>query len=313
MAATNVRTIVRLIEAVGTDVKLLTLEDEDGWELPPARPGAHIDLFLPNNLLRTYSLCSGPRHRTRYEVAIKREAGGRGGSIAAHDRVNEGDVVGVSLPRGGLMLDPGMEQIFIAGGIGVTPFLSAADELVARGNHGWTLHVLSRGAPPLAGRLAALSDGGHVVHHDTSAMRPDLRALIGPPRPGMMLSCCGPSGMLDAFDVAAADWPPEQRHVERFVPPVLAPDPNASPYRLVLARADRSMEVPLGMSMTDAIARCGVEVPTSCGGGICGACRVRVLEGKPLHRDRFLSPAEREHDVLACVAGCAGGTLILDL
>jgi ferredoxin-NADP reductase len=312
-AITNIRTIVRRIEAAGDGIKLLTLEDEDIWELPRARPGAHIDLFLPDKLLRTYSLCSGPGHRTRYEIAVKREANGRGGSIMVHDRVREGDVIGVSLPRGGLALPEGTEQVFIAGGIGLTPFLSAADALLARGDRNWVMHVLARGEPPLARLLAPLRECGRVVCYDTSVGRPDLRALIGPPRPGVVLSCCGPPGMLDAFDAATADWPPEQRHVERFKPPVIAPDPDAGPYTLVLAKSNRSMDVPLGMPMLEAIGQCGVDVPTSCGGGICGACKVGVLGGSPLHRDRFLSTAEREHDLLACVAGCAGGTLILDL
>jgi vanillate O-demethylase ferredoxin subunit len=38
-----------------------------------------------------------------------------------------------------------------------------------------------------------------------------------------------------------------------------------------------------------------------------------MLEGQVLHHDRFLSPAEREHNLMACVAGCAGGRLVLDL
>jgi len=97
------------------------------------------------------------------------------------------------------------------------------------------------------------------------------------------------------------------------VPPVLAPDPAASPYTLVLAKINRSIDVPIGMPMIEAIAQCGIDVPTSCGGGICGACKVGVLEGKPLHRDRFLSPADRDHSLFACVAGCAGGKLVLDL
>jgi len=57
----------------------------------------------------------------------------------------------------------------------------------------------------------------------------------------------------------------------------------------------------------------GGSVEASCEGGICGACRVHWLEGPPLHRDRVLSPAEREHDLMACVAGCTGPRLVLDL
>jgi vanillate O-demethylase ferredoxin subunit len=119
--------------------------------------------------------------------------------------------------------------------------------------------------------------------------------------------------MLDAFEAATGAWPRDQVHVERFVAPPIAIDPAAAPYTLVLARSDRTLDVQVGMPMLDAIAKCGIDVPTSCGGGICGACKVTVLEGKPLHHDRFLSPPERKHHLLACVAGCAGGRLVLDL
>jgi vanillate O-demethylase ferredoxin subunit len=312
-AITNVQTVVRRIEDAGEGIKHFTLEDEDGWELPPARPGAHIDLCLPDGRLRTYSLCSGPQHQTRYEIAVKREPAGRGGSILLHDRIAEGDRIGVSLPRGGLSLPEGTRQIFVAGGIGITPFLSAADALLRRGDHDFLLHVLARGAPPLARFLAPLERRGLAVLHDTRGGRPDMQAMLGPPRPRVRLSCCGPLTMLDAFEAAAADWPQDQVHIERFVAPPIAIDPAAGPYTLVLAKSGRTLDVPAGLPMLDAIAKCGVSVPTSCGGGICGACKVMVLEGKPLHHDRFLSPAEREHHLLACVAGCAGGTLVLDL
>ena len=313
-AITNIRTVVRRVEDAGAGVKHFTLEDEDGWELPPARPGAHVDLHLADGVLRTYSLCGGPRHGTRYEIAVKREADGRGGSVILHDRVREGDVIGVSLPRGGLPLPEDTHQVFVAGGVGVTPFLSAADELLRRGDRNFVLHVLSRGVPPLMRQLVPLRDAGLAVLHDTRTRpRPAMRKLVGDPRPAAMASCCGPLAMLDAFEAATADWPVDQVHVERFVPPPIVPDPAAAPYTLVLAKSKRTLDVPAGLPMIEAIARCGVDVPVSCGGGICGACKVGVLEGRPLHHDRVLSPADRATSLIACVAGCGGGTLVLDL
>ena len=44
---TTIKTVVETIEEGGTDVKLFSLVDPDHWELPPFRPGAHIDLRLP--------------------------------------------------------------------------------------------------------------------------------------------------------------------------------------------------------------------------------------------------------------------------
>lgn len=312
-AITSIETVVRRIEQAGPGIKHLTLEDPDEWELPPARPGAHIDVHLPGGLWRTYSLCNGPQVNTRYEIAVKREAAGRGGSAILHDNVEVGHTLGVSLPRGGIPVPSGTRHIFVAGGIGVTPFFSAASALLHRGERDFMLHAVFRGEPPLAELLIPLRDQGVATLYDSTTSRPDIRTIIGPPAPGTRASCCGPAGMLEAFDNASRDWPEAQLHIERFVPPPLAIDPQAKPYTLVLSRSGITVSVPAGRSMLDAIAECGVEVPTSCGGGICGACKVGVLEGKPLHHDRFLTPDEREHSVLACVAGCAGGRLVLDL
>src|SRR5512142_570257 len=115
---TTVKTVVTGIEAAGTGIKLFTLADPDQWELPPFKPGAHIDLHLPNGLVRTYSLCNEPADNARYVIAVKREAEGRGGSRALHDDVRVGDVIGVSLPRGGLEAGAGIARcVFVAGGI----------------------------------------------------------------------------------------------------------------------------------------------------------------------------------------------------
>lgn len=312
---TTVKTVVAQIEDGGAGIKVLTLVDPDQWELPPFKPGAHIDLHLGNGLVRTYSLCNDPADNTRYVVAVKREADGRGGSIHLHDDVRPGDVIGVSLPRGGLHLPPHLASFaFIAGGIGVTPFLSAAAYLKRTGRDAFVLHMIARGPLPLADRLAPLIQSGHVVIHDTSMVpRPEIADLVGRPVADIGLACCGPEGMIYGFEQASRDWPAEHVHVERFVAPPLPVDPLARPYVLVLGRSGREIAVGAGESMLQALTTLGIDVPTSCCGGICGACKVGWLEGEPVHRDRALSPAERERSLLVCVAGSAGERLVLDL
>jgi ferredoxin-NADP reductase len=94
-----VHTILRATVDGGSDVRLLTLQDPDGWMLPPYRPGAHLLLQLAPGLTRAYSLCGNPAVPDCYEVAVKREPAGRGGSVFVHDRLHVGDPVNVSLPR----------------------------------------------------------------------------------------------------------------------------------------------------------------------------------------------------------------------
>jgi ferredoxin len=119
--------------------------------------------------------------------------------------------------------------------------------------------------------------------------------------------------MLDAFERATQSWPTERIHVERFVPLPLPVDPQAKPFRLVLARSHREIEVGLGMSILDALLGAGIDIPASCCGGICGACRIDWLEGTPVHRDRVLSTIERARSLMACVSGSAEERLVVDL
>jgi vanillate O-demethylase ferredoxin subunit len=315
MAAMTVKTVVDDIADGGAGIKVFTLVDPDRWELPPFKPGAHIDVHLANGLIRTYSLCNDPTDNKRYVLAVKREADGRGGSIYLHDEIKRGGVIGVSLPRGGVPLPSHLTGFaFIAGGIGVTPFLSVAAHLRRIGRNDFVLHVISRGPPPLADMLAPLLQSGHVVIHDTWAgPRPDIVQLVGRPLADALIACCGPVSMIDAFEQASCDWPAVHVHVERFVAPPLPVDPQARAYVLALARSGQEIAVAAGESMLQALTRFGIDVPASCCGGICGACKVEWLQGEPVHRDRALSPAERERSLLVCVAGSASERLVLDL
>lgn len=307
------RLVVRAAEPAGPDITRLVLADPDGWDLPPFRPGAHIDLTLPSGEKRTYSLLNPPSDKARYVIGVKREPQGRGGSLYLCEKALPGTEIGAGLPRGGLDLEGG-PHVFVAGGIGLTPFLSAGAALLEAGRTDFVLHLLSRGEMPLAGDLARIAAAGRLVHHDTSrAALPDLATLLGDPADGGRVYCCGPQGLTDAFEAATADWPAAQVHVERFVPPPLVVDPDARPYTLVLARSGRSIDVPAGLSMLDALEADGIKLDCVCRGGVCGACKVDYLEGTPIHRDRILSPADRARKLMACVALSASERLVVDL
>ncbi|HWL19874.1 MAG TPA: PDR/VanB family oxidoreductase [Bradyrhizobium sp.] len=312
---TTVKTVVDAIEHGGPGIKVFTLVDPDRWELPPFKPGAHIDLHLPGGLVRTYSLCNDPGDGTRYVIAVKREAGGRGGSMALHDKIVTGDVIGVSLPRGGFDADENIRRyVFVAGGIGVTPYLSIAAYLSRIGHPDFTVHAVARDRMPLEHLLAPLIERERIVLHRTSKTgRPDIGALLGQAASGTAAGCCGPEGVTLDFERATADWPGDRVHVERFVAPRLAVDPGARPYTIALARSGAELPVRAGQSMLAALQEFGIAVPTSCCGGICGACKVSWLEGRPVHRDRVLSPYERQRYLMVCVAGADSGRLVLDL
>jgi vanillate monooxygenase ferredoxin subunit len=82
-----------------------------------------------------------------------------------------------------------------------------------------------------------------------------------------------------------------------------------------LARSGKTVEVPVGLSVVEALAEAGVDIMTSCGQGICGTCLTPVLDGEVEHHDSYLSPDEQAaHDqFLPCCSRAAGESLTLDL
>ncbi|MGN2260881.1 oxidoreductase, partial [Pseudomonas aeruginosa] len=67
-----IEVIVGAIRLEAQDIHSFELFRADGAALPSFEPGAHIDLHLPNGLVRQYSLC-GPAERPRhYRIAVLR-------------------------------------------------------------------------------------------------------------------------------------------------------------------------------------------------------------------------------------------------
>src|SRR4051812_48299989 len=124
-APTPMRLRVARIDAIAEDVFRYDLRASDGGLLPTFTAGAHVTVWLPNGATRCYSLANDPAERHRYEIAVKREIAGRGGSASLLDGVREGDAVDVSSPDNWFALaHDATEFLFIAGGIGITPIMS---------------------------------------------------------------------------------------------------------------------------------------------------------------------------------------------
>ena len=66
-------------------------------------------------------------------------------------------------------------------------------------------------------------------------------------------------------------------------------------------------------SIIDALARSGIEIPTSCQSGLCGTCKTRYISGDVEHGDCILSDAEHQEYLTPCISQIKSGTLVLDL
>lgn len=292
-------------------VRLLSLRDPDGWELPPATPGSHIDLYLHNNLTRAYSLCGDPENQNQYQVAVKIDHQGRGGSKYIHNELQVGDFINVSLPRNTFpLIRDGQKYVLVAGGIGVTPFIAMMYQFDRLGIS-YQLHLFYRDVPPLQSTLAQLGRYGKIVLHDRANACKAIPMLLPDPHKDTYALCCGPLRMMGDFDDAVQHWDSANVSKEFFVPPERPPLVNA--YSLVLKKSGKTVAVPVGTTALEALEQAGVAVQSSCLGGVCGACKVEWLEGEPIHNDLCLSPADRSNQFMTCVGGCNSETLVLNL
>ena len=137
-------TRVVAIREVATNVHSYELVSTDTNDLPPFTAGAHIDVYLPNGLVRQYSLCNDPEERSRYVLGVLRDPISRGGSECMHDQVHVGAQLTISQPRNNFPLAAhARRSILIAGGIGITPMLAMAYRL-ERTAGAFEFHVCTR-------------------------------------------------------------------------------------------------------------------------------------------------------------------------
>lgn len=311
--------LVRSKRRVARDVYAFELVHPHGRKLPLWTAGAHIDVHIAPGLVRQYSLCSDPRDRSRYLIAVHRCAPSRGGSDAMHDVVHAGNLLTLGMPRNHFALAPDSPHtILLAGGIGLTPLLAMAETLSARGAS-YELHYSTRSPVHAAfsERLHEARFCGRVMfHYSNTAGRADFDALLAAPPRGAHLYICGAAGFTDAALAAAArqGWPDSHVHKERFsAPPGPAADGAQAAFDVVLASSGQVVHVAPGQSALAALRAAGVAIPTSCGQGLCGTCVTGVLAGEPDHRDHCLTDEGRETCFTPCCSRARGAQLVLDL
>jgi tetrachlorobenzoquinone reductase len=286
-----------------------------GGDLAPFTAGSHIDLHLPNGMIRSYSLVNDPSECHRYVIAINKDTASRGGSRHIHETLRAGDLITISHPKNNFLLEESAAHtILIAGGIGITPLLSMIRRLGAFGRS-CELHYAARtrAAAAFLDELKALGPRLHLHVDEETGRILDLPAIVRSAPAGAHLYCCGPVPMLEAFEAATADRPSAQVHVEYFT----AREKPAveGGFQVKLARSNRTITVEPGKTILNALLDAGVHVNYACTEGVCGTCETRVIEGVPDHRDLFLGKEEQAANttMMICCSGSKSGTLVLDL
>lgn len=313
---------VASLEPLPGDIRHVTFASADGAVLPPFDAGSHIVVHCGDNR-NAYTLTNDGRSPSTYEISVKHQPDGRGGSRWIH-RLAVGDHVTLTRPRSLFRVDSTAKHlVLIAGGIGVTPVLAHLRDAVRWGRSVRVIYAHRPGASAHTPELAALCREAGAAFLEVSGAARTREALLdvlaGSPI-GTHAYICGPPGMVADFRTRASDfnWPSSRVHSEAFTAPSVE---GGDPFTVV--DASTGTEIPVGAedSALESLEAAGYTVPNMCRQGVCGECRLTVAaQSAPPpdtieHRDMVLTAEERMAGTsfLPCVSRCSGQRLEVEL
>ena len=289
--------------------------------LPRFSAGAHVTVTMKPSKGRTirnsYSLMGNRLDTTNgYEISVLRTQNSRGGSEYMHDQVKEGSILTISGPSNLFPIDArGKKFVLFAGGIGITPIMSMADQLSEMNlpfelHYGFRSHAHAAFADELRDRFGARVT---LYSQEKSHMIP-MAEILRHQKLGTQMYVCGPAPMIDAAMAAgrAAGWPAQSLHFERFQAPA-----GGSPFQVTLTKSGKTLLVGEAESLLEAVEAAGIDAPYLCRGGACGQCECRVtaIDGIIDHKDHILTESERAKGdrIMICVSRVKGASITIDL
>lgn len=310
---------VAAIEQVTPLIKHFKFEKEDGSKLPPFSGGSHIVVIMDaegRTYRNPYSLMGSPTDTDAYHISVRRQENSRGGSAYMHENISVGMRLKITHPVNLFTLAKmAHKHILIAGGIGITPFMSQIEDLNRVGAE-YELHYAVRSYQQAAFIEELQKTCGNKLkfYSDADNKRLDLEGLLSDQPLGTHVYVCGPSPMVVAVLETAKNlgWPESNVHHEQFSAP-----PVGEAFKVQLVKSGIEVEVPAEMSMLEAIEAAGVQPEYLCRGGVCGRCELDVVEsdGGLEHNDHFLTESEKASckKIMPCVSRTKGKRLMLDL
>jgi phthalate 4,5-dioxygenase reductase component len=311
---------VAKVVQIATDITMLVLESLDKSPLPDFEPGSHITVKTPLGAMRQYSLCGRSVGSGLWQIAVKREARGRGGSLSLVDATKAGQLLQVSLPNNNFVLDAAAKQyLFIAGGIGITPIIAMLYSLLDQSDFDPKRIKLvylcrDRSSAAFVEELEALLPvSSRLIHFDNglSEAQLDLWEVLEKPNQSY-LYCCGPTPLMDAVRDMTGHWTKKQVHFESFGAGVVTKASDET-FQICIRSTGQVLDVEPDVSILETLRGNGFKVSSSCESGTCGTCKTGLLAGEADHRDLVLLDDEKNNFVMICVSRAISPTLTLDL
>lgn len=310
--------VVKNRHVEGGNIAVMEFESATSAALPKVEAGAHIDVHLPNGMVRQYSLCQNPNDEGKFRLGILRDPESRGGSISAFDEIKDGMQIQVSEPKNLFPLLKAKHSVLIGGGIGITPLITMAYQLAHEGAS-FELHYC--GASPEKCAFVDEIKNGELAKHTTfhfksegASHRAFFESAIKDIDSESHIYTCGPVGFMDwVINLATThDFPEQQIHKEYFQ---VETDTSGDSFEVVAERSGKIIMVEAGETILQALAKEGIDIEMSCEQGVCGTCMCDVIEGEPDHRDVYFTDEEKasNEQILVCCSRSKTPRLVLDI
>ncbi|MCU4402018.1 PDR/VanB family oxidoreductase [Acinetobacter pittii] len=310
--------VVKNRHVEGGNIAVMEFESATSTTLPKVEAGAHIDVHLPNGMVRQYSLCQNPNDEGKFRLGILRDPESRGGSVSAFDEIKDGMQIQVSEPKNLFPLLKAKHSVLIGGGIGITPLITMAYQLTHEGAS-FELHYC--GASPEKCAFVDEIKNGELAKHTTfhfksegASHRAFFESAIKDIDLESHIYTCGPVGFMDwVINLATThDFPEQQIHKEYFQ---VETDTSGDSFEVVAERSGKIIMVEAGETILQALAKEGIEIEMSCEQGVCGTCMCDVIEGEPDHRDVYFTDEEKasNEQILVCCSRSKTSRLVLDI
>lgn len=261
--------------------------------------------------MRCYTLSSSPSRPVCLTITVKAEPTGKV-SGWLHHNLKPGSRVRAHGPSGIFSVHhhPASKYLFLAGGVGITPLMSMTRWLFDQGRHTDVSFVQCARTPSdllCRSELEAISARVPEFRVSFVCERPNpygawtgysgrlnqlMLELICPDYFEREVFCCGPEPYMQAVRnvLQAAGFDMRRYHEESFATPVY----DASETRqhgdvqieagrsanVRFAASDREMACHEASTLLEVATEAGLHIPSACLFGVCGACKVRKLEGK---------------------------------
>ncbi len=249
---------------------------------------------------RSYSVASSPGSALKgeYQITVKRISDGFVSDYIL-DNLKEGDKVTAYAPEGNLTYCPLRDAeniVAVAGGSGITPFLSLA-RAIDEGDEDCSLTLLygCRTSDEILfkeelDRLSENNDKINVVyvlsHSDEEGYE---KGFVGAdiikkyaPEGNYSIFVCGPGGLYKYLEAELPKLQKEKKYIRFEVFSSGKKTEEKKEYSITVINRGNETVIKADSSETVlcALERAGIEVPARCHTGECGFCRSKLLSGK---------------------------------